>query len=222
MNHTGAYYYKFTERILYMNLVFFASVATLSVAIAVNIRKNKKTQEAIEQDFWTREREANSTRRKSLDDLEYIHIPVEQFPMSLLPDVPKVEDYTQIVMTLKDQPVVNFTGISNTELKLRYGAPNIDLLTQYDQNYTILVRTLQQWAQALYDAGHIDEACRMLEYAVSTGTDISSTYRLLCQIYKEQQTPEKIGHLYPIAEVLNSAMQKSIVRILQEADRSVD
>ena len=205
-----------------MNLVFFASVVALSIAIAVNVRRNKKTQAAINQDFWTREKEANSTRRKSLDDLDYIHIPIEQFPMSLLEDVPKVDDYKQIIMTLKDLPVVNFTGISNTELKLRYGAPNIDILTQYDQNYTLLVRTLQQWAQELYDAGCIEEACHMLEFAVSTGTDISGTYRLLCRIYKEQHTPEKIGSLYPIAEVLNSAMQKSIVRILQEADQSAD
>lgn len=205
-----------------MNLVFFASIATFSIAIAVNIHRSTKDQAAQEQAFWAREREANSTRRRSLDDLDYIRIPVEEFPMSLLADVPKVDDYKQIVMTLKDQPVVNFTGISNTELKLRYGAPNIDLLTQYDQNYTLLVRTLQQWAQALYDAGHVDEARHMLEFAVSTGTDISGTYRLLCQIYKQQHTPEKIGQLYPVAEVLNSAMQKSIVRILQEADRSAD
>ena len=75
-----------------MNLVFFASVATLSIAIAVNIRKNKKDQAAIEQDFWAREREANSTRRKSLDDLDYIRLPMETFPMTLLEDVPKVED----------------------------------------------------------------------------------------------------------------------------------
>lgn len=203
-----------------MNLVFFASVVAFSIAIAVSVRKNKKTQAAIDKDFWEKEKEANSTRRKPLDDLDYIRLPVEQFPMSLLEDVPKVEDYKQIILTLKEQPVVNFTGISNTELKLRYGAPNIDLLTQYDQNYTLLVRTLQQWAQALYDAGYIDEARRMLEFSVSTGTDISGTYRLLCQIYKEQNTPEKIGSLYPIAEVLNSAMQKSIVRILQEADQS--
>ena len=143
-------------------------------------------------------------------------------PDDALEDVPKVEDYKQIILTLKDLPIVNFTGISNTELKLRYGAPNIDLLTQYDQNYTLLVRTLQQWAQLLYDAGYLTEACQMLEFAVSTGTDISSTYRLLCRIYKEQHTPEKIGSLYPIAEVLNSAMQKTIVRILQEADQSAD
>ena len=205
-----------------MNLVFFASVVAFSIAIAVSVRKNKQAQADIEKDFWAKEKEANNTRRKSLDDLDYIRLPVDQFPMSLLGDVPKVEDYKQIILTLKDLPVVNFTGISNTELKLRYGAPNIDLLTQYDQNYTLLVRTLQQWAQELYDAGYIDEARQMLEFSVSTGTDISGTYRLLCRIYKEQNTPEKIGSLYPIAEVLNSAMQKSIVRILQEADQSAD
>ena len=140
--------------------------------------------------------------------------------MDLLSDVSKVDDYKQIIRALSESPIVNFTGINNTELKLRYGAPNIDLLTTYDQNYTLLVRTLQQWAQALYDAGYMQEACQLLEFAVSTGSDVSGTYRLLCEIYKKQNTPEKIGSLYPIAETLNSVMQKTIVRILQEADQS--
>lgn len=140
--------------------------------------------------------------------------------MSLLEDVPKVDDYKQIILSLSELPIVNFTGLTNTELKLRYGAPNLDLLIRYDQNYTLLVRTLQQWAQLLYDSGYIEEACHMLEFSVSTGTDVSSTYRLLCQIYQEQHTPEKIHSLYPIAETLNSAMQKTIVRILQESDQS--
>ena len=142
--------------------------------------------------------------------------------MTLLEDVPKAEDYKQIIISLSELPIVNFTGISNTDLKLRYGAPNIDLLISYDQNYTLLVRTLQQWAQLLYDNGYIDEARQLLEFSVSTGTDVSATYRLLCQIYREQNTPDKISNLYPIAEMLNSAMQKTIVRTLQEADQSDD
>jgi hypothetical protein len=32
----------------------------------------------------------------------------------------------------------------------------------------------------------------------------------------EQGTPEKIGDLYPIAETLNSAMQKTIIQILED------
>ena len=205
-----------------MNFILNASALIFSAAVFLYLLKNKKNETSAQDDFWAREREANNTRRKPLDDLDYIKLPIEEFPMTLLPDVPKVEDYKQIILSLSELPIVNFTGISNTELKLRYGAPNIDLLISYDQNYTLLVRTLQQWGGALYDAGYIDEARQMLEFSISTGTDVSATYRLLCQIYKDQNTPEKINDLYPMAEMLNSVMQKPIVRILQEADQSDD
>lgn len=203
-----------------MNLIINASVLIGSAAIALYLLKTKKNDSIQKEDFWEREVRANSTRRKPLDDLDYIKLSLEDFPMTLLNDIPKADDYKRIIQSLSELPVVNFTGISNTELKLRYGAPNIELLMSYDQNYTLLVRTLQQWAQMLYDAGYVDEARRMLEFSVSTGSDVSATYRLLCQIYNEQNTPEKIGELYPVAEMLNSAMQKTIVRILQEADQS--
>lgn len=205
-----------------MNFILNASALIFSAVVFLYLLKGKKIESSAQDEFWARERAANNTRRKSLDDLDYIRLSMEEFPMTLLQDVPKVEDYKQIILSLSELPIVNFTGISNTELKLRYGAPNLDLLTSYDQNYTLLVRTLQQWAQALYDAGYIEEAQHMLEFSISTGTDVSATYRLLCQIYKEQDTPEKIGSLYPIAEMLNSAMQKTIVHILQEADQSGD
>ena len=205
-----------------MNFILNASALIFSAAVFLYLLKSSKKDAHSQDDFWERERAANSTRRKPLDDLDYIKLPMEQFPMTLLEDVPKAEDYKQIILSLSELPIVNFTGISNTELKLRYGAPNIDLLISYDQNYTLLVRTLQQWAQLLYDNGYIDEARQLLEFSVSTGTDVSATYRLLCQIYREQNTPEKIGNLYPIAEMLNSAMQKTIVRTLQEADQSDD
>ena len=205
-----------------MNLIINASVLIFSAVIALYLMRSKKNESSSRETFWEKEVRANSTRRKPLDDLDYIKLPVEDFPMALLNDIPKAEDYKQIIQSLSELPIVNFTGITNTELKLRYGAPNIDLLMSYDQNYTLLVRTLQQWAQMLYDAGYVNEARRMLEFSVSTGTDVSATYRLLCQIYNEQHTPERIGELYPVAEMLNSAMQKTIVRILREADQSAD
>ncbi|MDE5938800.1 MAG: hypothetical protein K2H37_06940 [Lachnospiraceae bacterium] len=205
-----------------MNFLIIASTLILAAAIAIASSKSRKNAAAMEQEFWQRERAANNTRRKPLDDLDYIKLPMEIFPMDLLQDIPRVEDYRQIILSLKDQPIVNFTGLSNTELKLRYGAPNITLLTTYDQNYTLLARTLQQWAQALYDNGFSQEACQLLEFAVSTSTDVSATYRLLCRIYQENGTPEKIDALYPVAESLTSAMQKPIVRMLQEFDRSSD
>ena len=86
----------------------------------------------------------------------------------------------------------------------------------YDQRYTTLARTLQTFGNELYENGYTNEARTVLEFAVSTHTDISSTYKLLCKIYKEQNQPQKINELLPIAKELNSGLKNSIVQMLME------
>ena len=136
--------------------------------------------------------------------------------MDILQENSEVSDYHRTLRELADSPIVNFTGISNTDLKLQYGAPNIELLSRYDQSYTTLVRTLQDWSEVLFENGYINEACTVLEFAVSTRTDISATYKLLINIYKQNNTPEKINNLIPIAKNLNSGMKNSILRLLKD------
>ena len=165
--------------------------------------------------FWEKEAAANSTRRKSLDDLAYIEIPFDRLPMELLKDDPVIAEYHETLRELSESPIVNFTGISNTDLKLMYGAPNIDLLSRYDQSYTILVRTLQNLGKALYEKGYVKEACCTLEFAVETRTDISATYKLLSSIYLENNQPEKIKALIPIAQSLNTSLSGHIVSMLE-------
>ena len=138
--------------------------------------------------------------------------------MDLLADDPQIHEIHKTLHGLSESgPIVNLTGISNTDLKLRYGAPNINLLTLYDQKYTTLARTLQDFASVLYERGYHREACQILEFAVSTHTDVSSSYKLLVSLYREQGQEEKIAELLPVAESLNSSLRPSIVRLLQEA-----
>ena len=201
-----------------MKFPFFASFIVFIIWLTYELAKHNRLDAAADRAFWDKEHRANRTGKKSLEDLAYITIPYERLPMDILPEDEYISEYMDTIQTLHDSKIVNFTGISNTDLKLKYGAPNIDLLTRYDQNYTILVRTLNQWASHLYQKGYPKEAREILEFAVSTGTDISGSYKLLCKIYKEENTPEKIKALYPVAESLNSAMKNAIVRILQEAE----
>jgi len=167
-------------------------------------------------DFWEKELAANRTKRKPLDDLNYIQIPLDTFPMSVLSDNPVILECHEILTELSTEKIVNLTGISNTDLKLQYGAPNIKILSAYDQRYTTLARTLQTFGNELYENGYTNEARTVLEFAVSTHTDISSTYKLLCKIYKEQNQPQKINELLPIAKELNSGLKNSIVQMLME------
>lgn len=172
-----------------------------------------------EKQFWDREKQANRTRRKSLDGLAYITIPLDKLPLDLNTDQDDIRECVDIIRTLSTQTIVNLTGYTNTDLKLMYGAPNITALTEYDQNYTLLARTLQKWAALLHAQGHITQARTILEFAVSTRTDVSGTYRLLADIYKDSGESEKVAGLMEAAQALPDFSRNIITRLLQEEDK---
>lgn len=185
------------------------------------------------------ERRSNSVRKKSLDDLNYISIPFASLPFSYLdPDQfsdsgsdgksddntsSNSEDYPDVIMkdeadiiALKGKRIVNFTGISNTDLKFTYGAPNLPLLTEYDQNFTELVRALDSWGTHLSEQGKKAEARTVFEFAVQCLSDLKSSYVQLADMYTESFEFDKLDHLIETAEGLNSLMKGPIVRALKE------
>ena len=210
-----------------MKFPFFASFIVFCIWLSHQLKKSRKLQEKKEKSFWDLENQANNTRRKSLANLNYITIPLESFPMELsaLPNEATISpqgkallaECMETLQSLSTVKIVNFTGLTNTELKLQYGAPNINLLMEFDQNYTLLARTLQTFAEELFKAGLVSEAKTVLEFAISTHTDVSQSYFLLADIYEREHQPEKIEALITVAESLNTVMKKSIVRTLQES-----
>ena len=199
-----------------MKFYILASLIIFVLVIYHNIRKSGKQMAAEEMDFWEKERMANEVRRKSLDGLDYIQIPLEELPMHLLEEDSKVSECLRIINELSMQPIVNLTGLSNTDLKLEYGTANITVLSEYDQNYTLLASTLQQWADLLYNKGYAEETRQILEFAVRTHTDVSRSYDMLSDIYVANGEFHKISDLINIAETLNSLSRDIILRHLQQ------
>ncbi len=195
----------------------FASFVLLSLALMFAIHRSRNGAAKRYQEFLNREIEANNTRKKPLDDVHYITIPYETLPVNMLKEDDKIADCISVLHALDDQPVVNLTGITNTDLKLRYGAPNIDHLMRCDESYTLLARTLDRWGARLHELGADPEAVTVLEFAVSTGTDVTSTYALLSKLYKENNEPEKISGLIEKAEELNSLSRRTILEILKDS-----
>lgn len=205
-----------TERILYMNFIILASFILLAALIAHQLSKSAKDSKKAEEDFWNREREANSVRKKPLDDLNYIQIPYEKLPFHILMENQQVRDCAEQINSLKDLKIVNLSEFTNTDLKLKYGTANITVLSEYDQSFTLLVRTLYKWGSLLYEAGYEEDALIPLEYAVSIGTDISGNYKLLASIYKSKGQISKIENLMASAENLTSIMKKPILTFLSD------
>ncbi len=176
-------------------------------------RSTREQREAQEQ-FWQRENEANHTRRQDISGLPYINIPLEQFPVGIFEDDALKEDEKKL-LALSEKKILNLGGITNTELKLLYGAANLPALSEYDQNFTLLCRTLVTYAGTLLSLGRETEAQTVLEFGISCGSDASRNYRMLAELYRKQGMTKSLDRLRDAAEQLNSPMKASILRHLE-------
>lgn len=190
--------------------LFFILTLLLVLWIHYQKRRTDRIAAKSSESFWAREHQANLTRKKDISNLEYISVPLNTLPFPET-DSEEIRDIQKHLIHLAGGKIVNFTGKSNTDLKLEYGAPNINLLMEYDKNYLELVRCLYRYGKLLYDNQFTEEARSVLEYALSVKTDISANYTLLATIYKEKNDVESINSVISAAEGLTSMTKKALL-----------
>ena len=164
--------------------------------------------------LWEEEHEANFTRRQPLDGLHYITLSENAIPLIETNDM-QLNKTLSSLQSLTSVKIVKLSEYTNTELKKMYGPANLPLLTEYDVNYTTLVRLLQQYAARLSELSLSSEAVRVLEYSVSIGCDMASTYKLLADLYHEKGDTDKIASLIDTTDQLNPLYRESTIRYLQ-------
>ena len=196
-----------------MNLIILSSTLLFCLLYFLSRQKSKREEEDKERKFWERERESNFTRKKSLDNLNYVTIPESILHMTHMTE--EIESFLRDLKDLSTYKIVNLTGFTNTDLKLEYGTANINILSDYDFHYTKLVTILQKLAELLHENSNDADAIHVLEFAVSTGTDVSKSYYLLAKLYHDAGTPEKITNLINQAQSIRSMLKDTIVQNLQ-------
>lgn len=185
------------------------------LVIQLYLKKNTNSVKEKLGKFMEKERESNSVRKKDISSLEYINIP-DTLPYlntpreSLNDSNPEIAKYINKINSLKDSKILNLTGISNTDLKMQYGPANLATLSEYDDNYTELVRTIAELTHKLIEINELDNARPWLEYSISINTDIKSCYTDLADIYILAGRPEKVRDLISKARHLNS-INKSVI-----------
>lgn len=200
-----------------MNFIIITSFLIFCVVFFFALRRTNRIEEEQLNTFWEREKKANFTRKKPLNDLNYITIPDALLNMKPSVATDAVSSCLRDLKDLSEYPIVNLTGYTNTDLKLKYGTANITILSDFDLHYTNLVTILQKLAEQLHENGDDALAAATLEFAVSTGTDVSKSYYLLADLYQEAGTPQKIAGLISSAKGINSLMKDTIVQRLQES-----
>lgn len=198
----------------------FLGLFIIFLSVAAYYRKRATAQQKkVTEDFWSREDQANQIRRKDISNLPYITIPLGKFPIGISDDE-ELTDYENDLKNLASRKILNLSHQSNTDLKLAYGPANLPALSEYDQNYTTLLRNLVAYADCLIKNGFEAEAVPVLEFGISIDSDIRANYTLLAELYREQGNAAKIQELIDKAASLDSMMRSAILEQLHTIQNS--
>ncbi len=194
----------------YFMIFFPIFVIILATFAVLRSRASKKNAETISE-YLKKESDANFSRKKDISNLDYIVIPLDSLPIGAHPEV-DFSQFEDVITDLSTKQILNLNGISNTDLKIMYGAANLNALSEFDNNYTTLITTLANYGEALINAGFTDDGVKVLEYCANIGADIVKVYKLL----KEHCEDCKIASLRERAELLNSIRKTAILEALDE------
>lgn len=188
---------------------FLTILIVFCITLSYYIKKSDASQQDVMDSFFEKERLANSVRKKDISQLNYITIPFDKIPYHLDTTIEKE------FMSFSEKIMVNFDGVSNTDLKLQYGTGNLQILSEYDTNYINMIALLPDYANELQEAGHMDAAQLLLEFAIETKANSRKIYKQLFSIYKETNQTDKLSALQEAALALPET-----TRILVQKDLS--
>ncbi|MCQ2517216.1 MAG: hypothetical protein MJ119_00475 [Lachnospiraceae bacterium] len=197
-----------------MKFPIFASILVFCIWLAYEIRKANKNSDKSLRAFREREAKADATRKQSLDSLQYIVISDEILNLLNENFPEELKETASHLERLKDAKTVNLSNITNTDLKLMYGAANLPLLTEYDQNYLLLTRSLIEMGEYYNEHKDFVKAKLVLEFAVSTGCDSVGVYKILTDIYNSENDTAKLNYLKSSASMLNGITKGPIMDYL--------
>lgn len=187
-------------------LPFLTIFIVFCIVLTYYIKKSDGAQQKVMDEFWEKERQSNAVRKKDISNLNYITIPFDKIPVKLNTDT------EEKLIVLSKKPMLNLTGISNTDLKLAYGTANLEILSEYDLNFTNMVSLLPEYVNELLESGQKQDARMLLEFAIECNADSRKLYQQLAAIYVEANEPDQLVWLSQHAESLPEFTKQAVIK----------
>ncbi len=181
------------------------------ILLAIRLHSLYAKQEQQEAEFWAKEQQANITPAKDISNLRYITIPIEKFPLNFSTDEEVIKIETEL-KELSTHRLLNLSGVTNTDLKLTYGVPNFETMSQIGEDFDRMCVLLNSYAKALMEAERLDDVITVLEFAVGVRTDISESYTMLAKCYKAKELEGKLDMLKTQVSESNLMLKESILQ----------
>ncbi|MCD7826568.1 MAG: hypothetical protein LUH14_11515 [Clostridiaceae bacterium] len=194
--------------------IFLICIIVFVIWFRVKLKRADSAKKPERDAFWEREEKANFIRKQDISQLDYLTVSPDALPFGTPVDEQEEALQTNTKKCIS-RKMLNLTQYSNTDLKEKYGAANLDELTVYDQNFVSFIRSLCSWGTYLYEKDDLTRAKQIMEYSLSVGSDISAVYTTLAQIYARQNEYPKIDTLIASVENSGIALKDSIIRQLR-------
>ena len=207
--------------------IFLLFVILFAMWIRYEIKKNSQIESENKTSFIERERQANFARKADITNLDYVSVPLASLPFSGSYD--EVESSYKLpsdidagmkseilaceknVIALSQKKILNLNGLSNTDIKMQYGVANLQILIQYDENFSKLSRTLAKWGKLLFDNGELTASEKVLSYSVTCKSDIEDVFITLAKIYHQTGNELGISDLIQSCDCFDELRRENII-----------
>lgn len=198
-------------QVLFAFGIFIFIVAVFNALLRAAGRDNMKNLD----DFLETEQQANYVRKKAIDQKYYFTPDMQRYPIkhydSLDTNHADIMKKQERVMKKSALHMIKFSPKkSNLEIKIEFGFPNLELITNYEENWSGFFRALIDWAEALIRIENFSDAEIILLNAIKDGCDFSKAFILLADIYYNKQDRAKLKELLSYTQKLDSFSQNKI------------
>lgn len=193
----------------YITIIICCSFLALCYVVSRNVSRFKKTHGQSHEEFLEQESRANSVRKTDISALPYVEIPLDELPLDAL-SACGYSALAEELRALASVKILNLSMYTNTELKLMYGPANLTALSDCDDAYTSLIMLLNKIGASLLEADRPDDAEKFLSFAISIGSDITTSYTMLATLYAKKHDINRIDRLIGNADSLTSLSGKTI------------
>jgi len=199
---------------------FFIIFVILIFIFQHHLRKNNKIENKAKDEFWQKEHKSLVVRKKVLSKEDYIVPDITNLALSIPQDMEPSDELQlkQLVKKIKDlstHDMMNFSDLSNTELRLKFGTANQSIITNNEYSYNNFLKALASYASLMNDYNLVDESLLALEQCISLGSDYSEHFSHLGQLYLDKHMQAEFNALKDTANTLISLNKKGILEKLK-------
>ncbi len=192
----------------------------LVVLFQHHLRKNMRIEEEAKEKFWQKEKSSLIVRKKEFTESDYIKIPKDQVTFDLEPSFEKGDlmYYRQLIRKLhqlEKLDMMNFSHLSNTEVRLQFGTANQTIIQNNESNYNNYLQVLGKLAKLFADNNEHTMAIKILERCIAMKSDYRDHFILLGHLYSNSGNYVAIKELIKQAEALNSPLKKGLITSLK-------